>query len=60
MTTLKQAISDGKIEKFLTEREPLEAPQEAVQRYIDASAIPLESSKEGHQELIQGYSDDCK
>ena len=57
---LRNAKTDGNLEAFIKEREPLDAPQKAVQRYIDASAIPLESSKEGQSELIQGSSDDCK
>ena len=57
---LRAAKTDGNLEAFIKEREPLDAPQEPLARYIDASAIPLESSKEGHSELIQGGSDDCK
>ena len=49
----------GGLEKF-SDAHPLEVEQASVGRYIDASAIPLESSKEGQSELIQGSSDDYK
>ncbi len=46
MTTLKAAQKDpAALEAFIAEREPLDAPKGAVKRYIDASAIPLGSSK---------------
>ena len=49
----------GGLEKF-SDAHPLEVEKAPLQHYIDASAIPLESSKEGQSELIQDSSDDCK
>ena len=59
MKSLKQALLDGNLEAFIKEQEPLEASKKAVQRYIDASAIPLESSKEGRSDDFLDGSDDC-
>lgn len=59
MTTLKQAQLEGKLEAFICEREPLEAEKEAVERYINASAIPLESSKEDQSDDFLDGSADC-
>jgi uncharacterized protein (UPF0335 family) len=59
MTTLKQAQIDGNLETFISEHEPLETEKEAVQRYINASAIPLESSKEDQSDDFLDGSDDC-
>ena len=56
---LRKAKLDGNLEAFIKEREPLDAPHKAVQRYIDASAIPLESSKEGRSDDFLDGSDDC-
>jgi len=60
MTNLRKAINDGKIDSFIKQQEPLEAPKASVQRYIDASATPLESSKEGQSKFYQGSGGDCK
>ena len=61
MVNLKQANSSAKaLEKFISEHEPLDAPKEAFNRYIDASAMPLESHKEGQSKFFQGSDDDCK
>lgn len=59
MTTLKQALNEGKLEEFISERESLDAPMGAVKRYIDASAIPLESSKANQSDDFLDGSDDC-
>ena len=56
---LRKAQKDGNLEAFIKEREPLDAPKSAVQRYIDASAMPLESSKEGRSDDFLDGSDDC-
>ena len=45
MTSLRKAITENKLETFISEHEPLEAPKDAVQRYIDASATPLDNRK---------------
>ena len=47
MTNLRKALTENKLEDFIREREPLDAPKEAVARYIDASAKPLDNRKEG-------------
>jgi len=61
MPTLKQAQQDPKaMKEFIEEHEGLEADGEAVQRYIDASATPLDSRKEGQSKFYQGSDDDCK
>ena len=60
MTTLRKALSENKLEAFIKEREPLDAPKEEVARYIDASASPLDSRKEGQSKFYQGSADDCK
>ena len=60
MTTLKAAQKDPlALEAFISEREPLEASKSAVKRYIDASAIPLENSKEDQSDDFLDGSDDC-
>ena len=60
MTSLRKAQIENNLEAFIKEREPLDAPKEAVQRYIDASAIPLDNRKEGQSKFSQGSGDDCK
>jgi len=45
MTSLRKAITENQLESFIKEREPLDAPKEAVARYIDASAKPLDNHK---------------
>jgi len=57
---LRKAINENKIEAFIKEREPLEAPKEAVQRYIDASAKPLDNRKEGQSKSDSARFSDCK
>lgn len=39
--------SKSKLEAFIKEREPLHADKEALGRYIDASAIPLDNRTKG-------------
>ena len=60
MTSLKKAIVENKLEEFIAEREPMDAPKETVARYIDASAIPLESSKEGRSKSDVDRFGGCK
>ena len=60
MTTLRKAQMEGNLEQFIKEHEPLEAPKEALQRYIDASATPLDNRKEGQSKSKPDFSDDCK
>ena len=48
----------GGLEKF-SDAHPLEVEKAPLGRYIDASAIPLESSKEGHSDDFLDGSDDC-
>lgn len=46
MPTLKQAQQDPKaMKQFLRDQEDVNAEKEAVERYIDASAIPLGNNK---------------
>ena len=48
----------GGLEKF-SDAHPAEVEQAPLGRYIDASAIPLESSKEGRSDDFLDGSDDC-
>ena len=57
---LRNAKLNGTLERFIKEHEPLDAPKEAVQRYIDASATPLDSRKEGQSKSKPDFSADCK
>lgn len=57
---LRKAQNTGSIEAFIKEREPLEAPKKPLQRYIDASASPLESSKEGRSKSDADRFGGCK
>lgn len=59
MISLHKAKIEGKMEDFIAERELLDAPKGAVKRYIDASAIPLGSSKEDRSDDFLDGSDDC-
>mgnify|MGYP001104497952 CR=1 FL=1 len=59
MTTLKSAQNNpAALEEFITKREPLDAPKEAVQRYIDASAKPLEKPSKGRSTSNSDFSAD--
>ena len=60
MTNLRKALSENKLEEFIKEREPLDAPKRAVQRYIDASATPLDNRKEGQSKSDAARFSDCK
>jgi len=60
MRTLKSAQLNDDLEGFINEREPLDAPKEVVQRYIDASAIPLEKPSEGQSSSSSDFSADYK
>ena len=61
MTTLKLAQGDPEaLERFIIEREPLDAPKEAVKRYIDASATPLDSHKASRSKSNAARFSDCK
>ena len=60
MTTLRKAQIENNLEQFIKEHEPLDAPKEAFQRYIDASAIPLDNRKEGQSKSKPDFSADCK
>lgn len=57
--TLKQAQLTNRLATFIEQNEPLEAEQEAVKRYIDASAIPLGSSKEDRSDDFLDGSGGC-
>jgi len=57
---LRKAISKNKLESFIEEREPLEAPKASVARYINASASPLESSKASRSKSDAGRFSDYK
>ena len=59
MTNLRKALNENRLEDFISEREPLEAPKKPLQRYIDASAIPLGSSKANPSDDFLDGSDDC-
>ena len=58
--TLREAQIEGNLEAFIKEHEPLDAPKEAVQRYIDASATPLDNRKASPSKSPQGGSDDYR
>ena len=60
MTNLRKALTENKLEAFIKEREPLDAPKEAVQRYIDASATPLDNRKVSQSESDAARFSDCK
>jgi len=60
MTTLRKAQIDGKLDQFIKEHESMEADKEAVQRYIDASAIPLDNRKANPSKSDAGRFSDCK
>lgn len=61
MPTLKQAQSDPKaMKQFIVENEGVEAPKEAVRRYIDASAKPLDNRKEGQSKSDAARFGGCK
>ena len=60
VTTLKSAQQDGNLEAFIKEQEPLVTEKESLQRYIDASAIPLDNRKEGQSKSKPDFSADCK
>lgn len=47
MTTLRKAQIENNLEQFIKEREAEAVEKEALQRYIDASANPLDNRKEG-------------
>ena len=49
----------GGMERFISQHEPLDAPKKPLQRYIDASAIPLGNSKEDPSDDFLDGSDDC-
>ncbi len=51
--------SSGGMDKFIAQHEPLEVHKDAVKRYIDASAIPLGSSKANPSDDFLDGSDDC-
>ena len=60
MTTLRKAQIENNLESFIKEHEDEVREKEDVQRYIDASAKPLDSRKEGQSKFFQGSGDDCK
>ncbi len=60
MTTLRKAQIENNLEAFIKEHEGEECEKEALQRYIDASATPLDSHKEGHSKSDAERFDDCK
>jgi len=61
MPTLKQAQADPKaMKQFIEEHEGVEAPKETVQRYIDASAKPLDSRKASQSKSDAARFSDCK
>ena len=60
MTTLRKAQIENNLESFIKEHEDEVREKEAVQRYIDASAKPLDNRKEGQSKFFQGSGDDCK
>lgn len=55
---LREAQKSGDLESFIAEHEPLDAPKEAVQRYIDASAKPLEKPSKGRSASNSDFSAD--
>ncbi len=57
---LKKALTESKLCDFIKEREPMEVDGSALNRYIDASATPLDSRTKGRSKSSQGHSGDCK
>ena len=57
---LRKALTENKLQDFIKEREPLDAPKEAVARYIDASAKPLDNRKAGQSKSDAARFSDCK
>jgi len=57
---LRKAKIENSLESFIKERESEFCEKEAVQRYIDASARPLDNRKAGQSKFFQGSGDDCK
>ena len=60
MTNLKKALTENKLEDFIKEREPLDAPRSAVARYIDASAKPLDNRKASQSKSDAARFGGCK
>ena len=57
---LRKALIENKLEAFIKEREPLDAPKEAVARYINASAKPLDNRKASQSKSDAARFSDCK
>ena len=57
---LRKALIENKLEAFIKEREPLDAPKEAVARYINASAKPLDNRKANPSKSDAERFSDCK
>lgn len=60
MTTLRNARVKNNLEAFIKEHEGEAVEKETLQRYIDASATPLDNRKEGQSKFSRGSGDDCK
>ena len=58
--TLKEARQNESLDDFIRGYEPLEVPKEAVQRYIDASASPLDNRKANPSKSDADRFGDCK
>lgn len=57
---LRNAKEAGILEQFIKEHEDEAVEKETLQRYIDASATPLDNRKEGQSKFSRGSGDDCK
>lgn len=60
MTNLRKALTENRLEDFISEREPLDVPKKPLQRYIDASATPLDNRKASQLKSKPDFSADCK
>ena len=57
---LREAKKKNSLETFIKEHESLEAEKEAVERYINASAIPLDNRKASPSKSDAARFSDCK
>lgn len=60
MTTLRNAQIQNNLEQFIKEHETEVVEKETLQRYIDASATPLDNRIKGQSKFSQGSGDGCK
>lgn len=57
---LRKAQIENNLEAFIKEQEPLVTEKEPLQRYINASATPLDNRKASQSKSKPDFSADCK